>query len=157
MSAARIECLLSIIPQSSEMFSRISMVVGIDERSIFSASLIIDCGLRGLLSTSAWRLKERIWPTRSLARCPARRILSKSRERSESVDVSPFANSAYPSIMLRILLKSWAIPPASVPMASIFWAWRSRVSRFAFSSSDFFRSVIFRPLTTKPIILLSLL
>ena len=30
--------------------------------------------------------------------------------------------SELPMITLRMLLKSWAIPPASVPMASIFWA-----------------------------------
>ena len=29
----------------------------------------------------------------------------------------------------RMLLKSWAMPPASSPMDSIFWAWMNRSSR----------------------------
>ncbi|EKD21980.1 MAG: hypothetical protein ACD_87C00232G0001 [uncultured bacterium] len=27
-----------------------------------------------------------------------------------------------------MLLKSWAMPPASVPIASIFWDWRNSLS-----------------------------
>jgi len=35
-------------------------------------------------------------------------------------------NSATIKVMaVRMLLKSWATPPASWPMTSIFWAWRS--------------------------------
>ena len=34
---------------------------------------------------------------------------------------------------MSMLLKSWAIPPASRPMASIFCAWRSCCSSVAFS------------------------
>ncbi len=33
--------------------------------------------------------------------------------------------SVYPIIAARMLLKSWAIPPASVPMASSLWTWKS--------------------------------
>ncbi len=39
----------------------------------------------------------------------------------------------------RILLKSWAMPPARVPTASIFWAWlscRSRATSWATSSAS---------------------
>jgi len=45
----------------------------------------------------------------------------------------PFlASSLQPMITPSILLKSWAIPPASVPMASIFWDCLSWFSNFAF-------------------------
>ena len=37
----------------------------------------------------------------------------------------PVMSCAYPMMAVRRLLKSCATPPASVPMASIFWAWRS--------------------------------
>ena len=39
--------------------------------------------------------------------------------------VSARPSSVYPVMPVRILLKSWAIPPARVPMASIFWACRN--------------------------------
>ena len=39
--------------------------------------------------------------------------------------------SVKPTMPPRMLLKSWAMPPARVPMASIFWAWRMRVSTSA--------------------------
>jgi len=48
----------------------------------------------------------------------------------------------------RMLLKSWAIPPARVPMASSFWACRRRPSRLARSSSARLRSVISIPMHT---------
>ena len=35
-----------------------------------------------------------------------------------------------PRMAVSALLKSWAIPPASWPTASIFWEWRSWASRF---------------------------
>ena len=41
--------------------------------------------------------------------------------------------SVKPMIAARMLLKSWAMPPARVPMASIFWAWR-RCSSMRFCS-----------------------
>src|SRR3989442_8412772 len=38
-------------------------------------------------------------------------------------------SSLYPLITVRRLLKSWAMPPASCPIASIFWDWRNCASR----------------------------
>jgi hypothetical protein len=55
-------------------------------------------------------------------------------------------NSAWPMMAPRMLLKSWAIPPAKVPMASIFWAWRSW-------PSSRFRAVMSRSMAAKPTIL----
>ena len=46
----------------------------------------------------------------------------------------PSANSEKPMMAARTLLKSWAIPPASVPTASIFCAWRSCCSTLLRSS-----------------------
>jgi len=80
-------------PQSCEMFSWISMVVGIDERTIFMACLIIGWSFSGVFSTCAWRLKARICLTRSLARYPACRTWFKLCENCESGDESSLAIS----------------------------------------------------------------
>ena len=49
------------------------------------------------------------------------------------------------------LLKSWAMPPVSCPIASIFCDW-SRASRvFSSFSCAFFRSVMSRVILAKPI------
>ena len=47
-----------------------------------------------------------------------------------------------------MLLKSCAMPPASVPMASIFCDWRSWISSRSFSASASFRAVMSRKFTT---------
>ena len=46
-----------------------------------------------------------------------------------SSPICPSRNSEYPEITISRLLKSWAMPPARRPTASIFWAWRSCCSR----------------------------
>ena len=53
------------------------------------------------------------------------------------------ANSALMMIGARMLLRSWAIPPLSVPMASSFWVWRRLSSASAFSrpAASFFCAV----------------
>ena len=51
--------------------------------------------------------------------------------RGEAFGMRIAASSASPAMMPKRLLKSWAMPPAKVPMASIFWAcltWASRPS-----------------------------
>ena len=71
-----------------------------------------------------------------LARLDALLISSMLSRAGASGKSSSNARSALPRIAIRILLKSWAMPPASVPRLSSFCAcciWRSRLSR---SSSD---------------------
>ena len=60
---------------------------------------------------------------RSPARVAAVRIISRYRSRSPGRVRSPLAlrTSAMPVIPMSMLLKSWATPPASWPMASSFW------------------------------------
>ena len=52
-------------------------------------------------------------------------MFSTNVRRGSSGAVFSSSREAYPTIAERMLLKSWATPPASVPTASIFWAWKS--------------------------------
>ena len=52
------------------------------------------------------------------------------------------SSSLYPMITLSRLLKSWATPPASWPMASIFCDWRSWPSSFSSAAAARLRSVM---------------
>ena len=49
-----------------------------------------------------------------------------------------------------MLLKSWAMPPARCPMASIFWAWRSCSSLSLSAASALLRSVMSSAARTMP-------
>ena len=89
---------------------------------------------------SVRRLKARIWSTMSVARFPAfftsctfchPRLSRRSR-------VS--AISALPRMAPRMLLKSCAMPPASVPIASMCWECRNRDSSRRLSCSARSRS-----------------
>ena len=100
----------------------------IRRRSIFSESLIASL----ISSTSGLiiclRPKARSWRVRAVAFPEAFRISSISSRNGLSLSTSINANWALPMMVVSRLLKSWATPPARVPMASIFWAWRSWVS-----------------------------
>ena len=77
------------------------------------------------------RLKVNSWRASEAVRSAACRMISTS-GRSGSSDFKPFRTTwAYPEMTVSMLLKSWATPPASRPIVSIFWecaswAWLSR-------------------------------
>ena len=64
-------------------------------------------------------LKARSWRTMSEDIFPARRISSAYSRRRSPEGISARRSSPNPSIAVRRLLKSWAMPPASRPTASI--------------------------------------
>ena len=71
------------------------------------------------------------------ALAPALRSASVARNGGGKDRNSSIIREATPWIPIRRLLKSWAIPPASVPMASIFWAWMQlRLKTLAFRHVD---------------------
>jgi len=92
------------------------------------------------------RLKARSWRVKEAAFSPAFLISSISLRKDSSLMTSINASSAFPMMVVSILLKSWAIPPASVPMASIFWDCRS-------CSSILLRLVISCPIARMPVML----
>ena len=108
------------------------MVAGMEARSRRQASLTT--GVMRMLRRwpMDWRLKARIWETRSLARVPARLIACTCSSTSAKVIGGPMgglppgslggrrnsSRSALPRMAPRMLLKSWAMPPARVAMAS---------------------------------------
>ena len=109
------------------------MVAGSDARMKSTVSLTMDLRLSRIFSCRVCRLNARICLTRSLARWDAPMMLARvSRDESRAASVSS-SISAPPMITPRMLLKSCAIPPASVPSASIFCACRSWASSFSFS------------------------
>ena len=61
------------------------------------------------------------------------------------------ASSALPRMVARILLKSCAIPPASVPIASIFWDSRNCPSSAICAARAALRSVMLRTISETPI------
>ena len=66
------------------------------------------------------RLNARSWRVRLAARSPAFLISSTSLRNGSEWLRLPKMSSLYPLIAVSRLLKSWAIPPASLPTASIF-------------------------------------
>src|SRR5205807_1208727 len=75
-------------------------------------STTIGCRTCRALKASSWRI-------RSLARVAASRMMSSSSRCGRSGGASSNSSSIEPSTAVRTLLKSWAIPPASRPTASI--------------------------------------
>ena len=75
------------------------------------------------------RLKARSWRVSDAARSDARRICSTSWASPSPFRSTLLIRSLWPMITARRLLKSWAIPPARRPTASIFCACRSWASR----------------------------
>ena len=119
------------------------MVAGSEARRNPRVSLTTGFRLTRSFSCSPWRLKVRIWLTSCLARWAAVRICSTPSLKEGEASSRMASNSELPMMTLRMLLKSCAIPPARVPIASIFWTCLSCVSRFVFLLQRFlaFRDV----------------
>ena len=96
-------------------------------------------------STRGWttclRLKARSWLVSATARCDVFWIRSTSRCIGSPALSRPSSMWARPLITVSRLLKSWATPPASRPIASIFWACCSCISRLARAAAARFCSV----------------
>src|SRR6266850_1157810 len=99
-----------------------------------SASRTTASTYTGMRSPTPLRLTARMRSTSARPRSPAAMMLSRSRRSRVSFFASRIAISPYPRIAPRMLLKSCAMPPASVPMASIFCDCLSCISRRSFSS-----------------------
>ena len=107
---------------------RTSMVAGSEALSSFKASFTMSPTCTGLHSCSVFLLKASICLTSSLALSADSSTCWRVSYVSESSGRSERASSVKPMIDAKMLLKSWAIPPARVPMASIFCACRSWLS-----------------------------
>ena len=66
------------------------------------------------------RLKARSWEVSAAAWRVARTISSRFPRPASPAGASSRASSVYPRMTERRLLKSWAMPPASIPTVSIF-------------------------------------
>ena len=75
------------------------------------------------------RLKASSCRVSEVARSAALAISCAGPRSGDSVPACSSRNSEYPEITISRLLKSCAMPPASRPTASIFWAWRNCCSR----------------------------
>ncbi len=71
---------------------------------------------------------------RSAARWADAATSSSTSRSGSSGRASSRARDTLLVISVRMLLKSWAIPPASTPTASIFWAWSNCAWILSFSS-----------------------
>ena len=98
-------------------------------------------------SRTCLRLKARSWRTRRAARSAAPMTCCTFRRRGSSPASPRRSSSPWPMITMSRLLKSWAMPPASRPTASIFWDWRSWSSSRRRSSSARRRSEMSRNIT----------
>ena len=85
-------------------------------------------------ASSCWVSTAALWA--------ARVISSTSSRRGSSSSSSSWRMPANPVMAVRVLLKSWATPPANRPMASIFCDWRSCSSRRFRSWAAVRRSVV---------------
>ena len=119
----------SMVSDSVLMSRTISMVDGREARSNLTVSLMSGPRDRHFGSYWVFRLKARICLTRSLPRMPALSTCCMLRLRRVPFIASSIAISVKPTIAARILLKSWAMPPASVPIASILRACLSWFSK----------------------------
>ncbi|OQB91174.1 MAG: hypothetical protein BWX86_02077 [Verrucomicrobia bacterium ADurb.Bin122] len=128
----------------------ISIEAGVAARTSLSASSIVGMILIGAALVSRLRAKVRIWATRSLARSPALRTSPSSSCNGWSAGRVIVASSLNPRMPVRMLLKSCAMPPASAPMLSIFWAWTSWASSWYRFSRSRFHSVMSRAMASTP-------
>ena len=126
------------------------MVAGKEARNSLRDSLTRGPSSIKTCFRSVWRLMVRICFTRSEARLLDFSTWSRYGRMGLSSANSRWAISLNMMMGVRMLLKSWAMPPASVPMASIFWACRSWDSSLAFSSSASLYFVISRLLMRRP-------
>ena len=95
-------------------------------------------------ATTRWRPKPSSWRVRCMARSAAFRISSASDRRGSSpVSSAASRKSLKPMMIIIMLLRSWATPPANRPTASIFCAWRT-------CCSASIRWVMSRPTPTMP-------
>jgi len=109
--------------------------------NILSMLSITWLGLRIFGEIVCFRANASNCRVRSADRCAAFWISFKFEEHGWSGPISSIIISELPKIMLSILLKSWATPPAKRPTDSIFCAWRSWDSNLRFSFSVFLSSV----------------
>ncbi len=96
----------------------------------------------GTCSTTPLRLNSSTRRTKALARPPACRTRSMWRRSGVPGAACCWAMSPKPRIAPRMLLKSCAIPPASVPSASMRCACCRRMSKFALATSAAFLAVM---------------
>ena len=89
------------------------------------AARICSCMSRGVEMTLPLRENARSFRVRSAARCVPSRIVRTLSWAGDSAGRETARSSALPMMTLSMLLKSWATPPASWPITSIFWDWRS--------------------------------
>ncbi len=126
----------------------ISMVRGKVTRSILTRSAISSWILSERNSASDLRAKVKICLTMALPRSAASLMVPRAALAGEFPFSLPARTAAWPLMIERILLKSWAMPPASVPRLSSFWFWRISLSRMRCSSSPRRRSEISRKVVT---------
>ncbi len=139
-----------ICPASAWMRSRLfagrtisSMSAPIRRFNIFSSSPTIPFRSSSWGASTCWRLNASSCRVRSAARSPARAISSRSIAVGSPSAWRDLARSQNPLITVSRLLKSWAIPAARRPIASIRCDCRSCRSRFRCS-------VMSRNATTAP-------
>ncbi len=101
------------------------MVVGMDALKSFMVSLMMMLISKGFFSCSVFREKVSICLMSSRPRMPASKTLLEVLCSRLSLSARSSASSVKPMMAARMLLKSWAMPPASVPRASIFCDWRN--------------------------------
>ena len=106
---------------SRRMSSRTVMLRGSEAESRLKVSRTTSATFTASNPTWDGRLKARICRTSWLPRWLALSTRNRSRVISEPSGESRRASSAEFRMVVRMLLKSCAMPPASVPMASIFW------------------------------------
>ena len=94
-------------------------------------------------ATTRCRPKPRSWRVRCIARSAAFRISSASERRSSPDSSAASRKSQNPRMIIIMLLRSWATPPANRPTASIFCACRT-------CCSASIRWVMSRPTPTMP-------
>ncbi len=97
--------------------------------SIGSRSATTTSSARTRVCSTCLRLKARSWRVRVAARSPTRLISSTSLRTGSSARRRCSSRSLRPEMTGNRLLKSWAMPPASRPTASIFCDCRSSASR----------------------------
>ena len=102
------------------------------------------------IAAACLRLKASICCTNSRLRVLAFSISSRLSSTPGLPAISRRASSTFPRMAASALLKSCAIPPASVPIASIFWDSTNCASRAMRLISPDFLSVMFSWTTTAP-------
>ena len=113
---------------------------------IFSISVIISFKFNIVGWIICLRLNASSWLVRWLPLSPAFLISSTGSYRGSSFSILICASWALPIIVVRMLLKSCATPPARTPIASIFWACRN--CSFSLFSSVMSQKIPIMPVTS---------